>query len=99
MTSERAQGWAVQTSGEAVLAMTPSAAESVELIQRFGVTMYAMLASSLLEFVEHLEQNPPPPRSLRRVIGSGDTVPLQLHTRFLELFLGSAPAGLSREQT
>lgn len=71
--------------------MTPSAAESVELIQRFGVTIYAMLASSLLEFVEHLEQNPAPRErqlSLRRVIGSGDTVPLQLQTRFLELFLG-----------
>lgn len=72
--------------GQAVLAMIPSPTQAVELIQTFGVTVYAMLASSLLDFVENLERNDAPNLSLRRVIGSGDSVPLKLQSRFLELF-------------
>ena len=51
----------------------------------------AMLASSLLEFVEHLERQhrSPPGKTLRLVIGSGDTVPVPLHARFRELCLGT----------
>ena len=72
--------------GQAVLAMIPPPTQAVELIQSFGVTIYAMLASSLLDFVENLERNDAPKLSLRRVIGSGDSVPLKLQSRFLKLF-------------
>jgi len=76
----------LQVGGTVVLAMVPPPARAVELIQRFDATVYAMLASSLLDFVGHLEttrQNLP---SLKKVIGSGDSVPLQVQTRFRNLF-------------
>eukprot|EP00435_Cladocopium_sp_Y103_P054832 s440_g18.t1 len=77
--------------GEAVLTTMPTAAQALELIQRFNVSVYAMLSSALLDFVEHLEQRPQLATSvatlaLRRVMGSGDSVPLQLQRRFLEMF-------------
>lgn len=74
--------------GEAVLATLPTAADAVELIQRFNVSVFAMLSSALLDFVEHLEHRPGVAAlaSLRRVVGSGDSVPLQLQRRFLEMF-------------
>lgn len=61
--------------GEAVLAMMPTAAQAVELIQRFNVSVYAMLSSALLDFVEHLEHRDlgsVAALALRRVVGSGD---------------------------
>lgn len=77
---------ALMVGGEVVLAMTPPPAQAVELIQRFCVTSYAMLVSSLLDFVEHLERSQETLTSLRRVVGSGDCVPLELQSRFLQLF-------------
>lgn len=75
--------------GEAVLSTMPTAAQAVELIQRFNVSVYAMLSSALLDFVEHLEHRDlgsVAALALRRVVGSGDSVPLQLQSRFLEMF-------------
>ncbi|CAL1128686.1 unnamed protein product [Cladocopium goreaui] len=48
-----------------------------------------MLSSALLDFVEHLEHRDlgsVAALALRRVVGSGDSVPLQLQSRFLEMF-------------
>ncbi|CAE7216199.1 lcfB [Symbiodinium necroappetens] len=72
--------------GAVVLAMVPPPARAVELIQRFDATVYAMLASSLLDFVGHLETNRQKLPSLKKVVGSGDSVPLQVQTRFRNLF-------------
>ncbi|CAE7226472.1 lcfB [Symbiodinium natans] len=72
--------------GEVVLTMVPPPAKAVDLIQNFGVTVYAMLASFLLDFVEHLETTRQEVPSLKKVIGSGDCVPLPLQARFHKLF-------------
>eukprot|EP00437_Effrenium_voratum_P004846 CAMPEP_0181424442 /NCGR_PEP_ID=MMETSP1110-20121109/14647_1 /TAXON_ID=174948 /ORGANISM="Symbiodinium sp., Strain CCMP421" /LENGTH=521 /DNA_ID=CAMNT_0023547601 /DNA_START=97 /DNA_END=1662 /DNA_ORIENTATION=+ len=77
---------ALMVGGEVVLAMIPPPARAVELIKRFQVTTYAMLVSSLLDFVQHLERSQESLTSLQRVVGSGDCVPLELQDRFLLLF-------------
>ena len=71
---------------EVVLAMTPSPPEAVALIAQHAITQYAMLASDLLDFIEHLEQNPTDLPTLRNSIGSGDSVPTELHHRFRDVF-------------
>ena len=72
--------------GEAVLTMKPTPAEAARLISRHQVTQYAMLASDLLDFIEHVEQHPAGLPSLTNIMGSGDAVPHHLHQRFLDLF-------------
>ncbi|MEB3322336.1 MAG: fatty acid--CoA ligase family protein [Synechococcaceae cyanobacterium] len=69
-----------------VLAMRPSPATAVALIRRYDVTEFGLLASDLLDFVDHLEAHGLALPSLRTVIGSGDTVPLELQERFRRLF-------------
>ena len=80
---------ALMVGGEAVLDMIPPPAKAVDLIQRFHVTTYAMLVGFLLDFVEFVEKDEnvlEKLSSLRRVIGSGDCVPLEIQSRFLKLF-------------
>ena len=72
--------------GEAVLTMKPSPSEAVSLILQHSVTQYAMLASDLLDFIEYLEDKPTPLPMLENCIGSGDSVPTDLHHRFRDLF-------------
>ena len=71
--------------GEAVLTMKPSPSEAVSRILHYSVTQYAMLASDLLDFIEYLEDHPTPLPSLQNCIGSGDSVPTELHHRFRDL--------------
>lgn len=76
----------LQVGGEAVLAMKPSPAEAVSLISTNSVTEYGLLASDLLDFIEYLESNPTELPSLKNSIGSGDSVPEDLHHRYRDLF-------------
>ncbi len=69
-----------------VLAMRPSPAASVALIHQYGITEFGLLASDLLDLVDHLEAHGVALPTLRTVIGSGDTVPLELQERFRRLF-------------
>ena len=72
--------------GKAVLAMKPTPGEAVSLILQHFVTQYAMLASDLLDFIEYLEGHPTELPSLQNCMGSGDSVPTDLHHRFKKLF-------------
>ena len=54
-------------------------------VQVPGSESKAMLASSLLDFVEYLEKADQKLPSLRRVVGSGDSVPLHVQSRFHRL--------------
>ena len=72
--------------GETVLAVKPSPAEAVSLILQHSVTQYAMLASDLLDFIEYLESCPADLPTLQNCMGSGDSVPTELHHRFKQLF-------------
>jgi acyl-CoA synthetase (AMP-forming)/AMP-acid ligase II len=72
--------------GEVVLAAKPAPADAVALIQEHQVTEYGLLASDLLDFVEYLETTPTNLPSLKNAIGSGDSVPEDLHHRFRDLF-------------
>jgi long-chain acyl-CoA synthetase len=74
------------SGGQVVLAMKPAPAEAASLITRFAVSQYAMLASDLLDFIEYLEESGIRLPSLRNSIGSGDSVPVELHHRFRDLF-------------
>ncbi len=76
----------LMVGGEAVLATKPSPATAAALIQAHQVTEYGMLASDLLDFIEFLERNPVEMPSLKNGIGSGDSVPAELHHRFRDLF-------------
>jgi len=67
---------------EVVLAVKPSPEEAVSLINKYSATEYGMLASDLLDFVEYLEAHSPHMPTLRNGIGSGDSVPADLHHRF-----------------
>jgi long-chain acyl-CoA synthetase len=69
----------LSVSGEVVLDMKPWPAKAVSLIKQNAVTEYGMLASDLLDFIEYLEENPTTLPSLKNSIGSGDTVPMELH--------------------
>ena len=71
--------------GETVLTMKPSPSEAVSRILQYSVTQYAMLASDLLDFIEYLEDHPTPLPTLQNCIGSGDSVPTELHHRFRDL--------------
>jgi long-chain acyl-CoA synthetase len=75
----------LQAGGTAVLAMKPTPAEAVSLINTNSVTEYGLLASDLLDFIEYLESNPTELPSLKNSIGSGDSVPEDLHHRFRDL--------------
>ena len=77
---------ALLAGGEAILAMKPNPAEAASLIDQYGVTQYALLASDLLDFIEFLEGHPTKLASLKNSIGSGDAVPHELHHRFRDLF-------------
>lgn len=68
-----------------VLAMKPTPSQAVALINAEAVTEYGLLASDLLDFIEHLESNPSPLPTLTNSIGSGDSVPPDLHERFRKL--------------
>ncbi len=68
-----------------VLAMKPTPSQAVALINTNAVTEYGMLASDLLDFVEYLEENDCPLPTLTNSIGSGDSVPPDLHERFKKL--------------
>ena len=68
-----------------VLAMKPSAAAAVQMINENSATQYGMLASDLLDFIEYLEAHPTPLPTLKNSIGSGDSVPTDLHHRFRDL--------------
>ncbi len=71
--------------GEVVLAAKPPPAEAVSLINTHSVTEYGLLASDLLDFIEYLERNSTELPSLQNGIGSGDSVPADLHHRFRDL--------------
>ncbi len=70
---------------EVVLAVKPSPEEAVRLINQYRVTEYGMLASDLLDFVEYLEAHTEQLPTLKNGIGSGDSVPTDLHHRFRDL--------------
>lgn len=72
--------------GECIIEMKPTPQCAAQLIQRHSVTQYGMLASDLLDFIEYLEQSGEHLPSLRNSIGSGDSVPVELHHRFRDLF-------------
>ena len=72
--------------GETVLTMKPSPSEAVSRILQHSVTQYAMLASDLLDFIEYLEAHPTHLPTLQNCIGSGDSVPTELHHRFRDIF-------------
>ena len=76
----------LRAGAQVLLATRPSAATAAALIQQHGVSEFGLLASDLLDFVDHLETQQLALPSLRRVIGSGDTVPMELQKRFRELF-------------
>jgi acyl-CoA synthetase (AMP-forming)/AMP-acid ligase II len=72
---------------QVVLANRPPPLEAAALIQEHGVSEFGLLASDLLDFVDHLEAHRLALPSLHTVIGSGDTVPVELQERF-EALLG-----------
>jgi len=76
---------ALLAGSEVILAAKPSPTQAVEMIAQFGVTEYGMLASDLLDFIEYLEQGEHDLPSLTNAIGSGDSVPADLHHRFRDL--------------
>ena len=76
----------LQVGARVLLATRPSPETAVSLINRHGVTEYGLLASDLLDFVDYLEASGVSLPSLRLVIGSGDTVPIDLQHRFQALF-------------
>ncbi len=76
----------LRAGARVLLAMRPPGATAAGLIQEHGVSEFGLLASDLLDFVDHLESHHLALPSLRRVIGSGDTVPLELQERFRKLF-------------
>ncbi|MGI9473507.1 MAG: class I adenylate-forming enzyme family protein [Rubripirellula sp.] len=76
---------ALHVGAKTVLAMKPSATQAVSMINEYQVTQYGLLASDLLDFIEYLENNPTPIPSLKNSIGSGDSVPADLHHRFRDL--------------
>lgn len=76
----------LRAGAQVLLATRPAAATAAGLILEHGVTEFGLLASDLLDFVDHLEAHQLALPSLRRMIGSGDTVPLELQERFTKLF-------------
>ena len=76
----------LMAGGQVILSMKPTPESASELIRREGVTQYGMLASDLLDFVEYLENSGVRLPSLRNSIGSGDSVALELHHRFRNVF-------------
>ena len=72
--------------GEVVLVSKPSPAEAVAIIQKQSITQYAMLASDLLDFIEYMEAHPIALPTLQNCLGSGDSVPTDLHQRFKTIF-------------
>lgn len=72
--------------GEVILAMKPEPAKAASLIDAHAVSEYGMLASDLLDFVEYLEESHATRLpTLKNCIGSGDSVPVDLHHRFRDL--------------
>lgn len=76
----------LSVGGQVILAMKPEPAQAASLIDAHAVSEYGMLASDLLDFVEYLEEShatclP----TLKNSIGSGDSVPVDLHHRFRDL--------------
>jgi len=71
--------------GEVILEMKPMPADAIALIQKHRVTEYGMLASDLLDFIEYLEKHQQQLPTLNNAIGSGDSVPADLHHRFRDL--------------
>jgi long-chain acyl-CoA synthetase len=69
----------------AVLEMKPSPERAARLIRELEVTQYALMASDLLDFIEYLEGSGVRLPSLQNSIGSGDSVPVELHHRFRDL--------------
>lgn len=72
--------------GEVVLTMKPPPSEAVSHISQHSVTQYGMLSSDLLDFIEYLEDHPTNLPTLQNCIGSGDSVPTELHHRFRDIF-------------
>ncbi|MEM8560590.1 MAG: class I adenylate-forming enzyme family protein [Pseudomonadota bacterium] len=70
---------------EVVLTVRPTPADAVALIKHYGVTEYGMLASDLLDFIEYLETHAEQLPTLKNSVGSGDSVPTDLHHRFRDL--------------
>lgn len=72
--------------GHVVLAMKPEPAVAASLIDAHDVSQYGLLASDLLDFVEFLEESHATRLpTLKNSIGSGDSVPVDLHHRFRDL--------------
>jgi acyl-CoA synthetase (AMP-forming)/AMP-acid ligase II len=69
-----------------VLEMKPSPERAAGLIRELAVTQYALMASDLLDFIEYLESSGVRLPSLQNSVGSGDSVPVELHHRFRDLF-------------
>lgn len=76
---------ALHVGAETVLVMKPTPQEAVAIINQNKVTQYGLLASDLLDFIEFLEKHPTPLPTLNNSIGSGDSVPTDLHQRFRDL--------------
>jgi acyl-CoA synthetase (AMP-forming)/AMP-acid ligase II len=77
---------ALSAGSQIILSMKPTPELASDLIRRHSVSQYGMLASDLLDFVEYLEESGVRLPSLRNSIGSGDSVPMELHHRFRDLF-------------
>ena len=77
---------ALMAGAEVILVMKPTPYEAAKLINQYAVSQYGLLASDLLDFVEYLEQHPIKLPSLRNSVGSGDSVPHDLHERFRKIF-------------
>lgn len=76
---------ALLAGSEVILEMKPTPQRAVEMITAYSVTEYGMLASDLLDFIEHLEEHEHRLPTLNNAIGSGDSVPADLHHRFRDL--------------
>ncbi|WDI41381.1 class I adenylate-forming enzyme family protein [Bremerella sp. P1] len=76
---------ALLAGSKVLLEMKPTPARAVEAITKYGVTEYGLLASDLLDFIEYLEQEQHRLPTLNNAIGSGDSVPADLHHRFRDL--------------
>ncbi len=76
---------ALLAGSEVILEMKPTPERAVATINKYHVTEYGMLASDLLDFIEYLEEHQHRLPSLSNAIGSGDSVPADLHHRFRDL--------------
>jgi acyl-CoA synthetase len=76
------------------------AGAGLELMHRYGVTMFAGVTTQLMMLLDRMDAGQPPPRELRAVFTGGEAVPYERARRFEELtgasvlqFYGSNESG------